>query len=441
MFSAIMRKIVVSAVLFLPLVFTFFFVCKFGLTIPYWDQWELVPLLEKMHNHTLTLADLWAQHNEHRIMFPKILMLLLARLSNWNIFLELCTNMVLATFTFLFLLSILRSASEITSFWLKMFISLMIFSIVQYDNWVWGWQIQFFLSVLGTVIAIWAANKWEGKAVGLAVTILASVLSSYSFSSGLMTWPVVLVVLLLQKKWKWKHIIILLLACIATVLLYFHKYTKPVQHPQILFFLDNPLVFIRYVLTYLGASLAYFPYNWACSLASVVAVIILVLTSWAIFNIWRFDRQKLSRLSPWLALALYACLSACVTGLGRAGFGWKQALESPRYTTVSLFLPLSAAILICHSIKLNLTMNKKKLSRNLFFIAAIASVFIVLYISSCLKAIEQSRIQARRVNGAAFCLTYPEVVSEQSLKVLYPDPNVVRSRIKTLSDLGIKFNR
>ena len=87
MFSAIMRKIVVIAVLFLPLAFTFSFVYKFGITIPYWDQWELVPLLEKMHNHTLTLADLWAQHNEHRIIFPKILMMLLARLSNWNIFL------------------------------------------------------------------------------------------------------------------------------------------------------------------------------------------------------------------------------------------------------------------------------------------------------------------------------------------------------------------
>jgi hypothetical protein len=441
MFSAIVKKVVVIAILFLPLVFTFFFVCEFGLTIPYWDQWELVPLLEKMHNHTLTFADLWAQHNEHRIVFPRILMLLLARLSNWNIFLELCTSMVLATFTFLFLLSILRSTSEITSFWLKMFISLMIFSIVQGENWVWGWQIQFFLSVLGTVVAIWAANKWQGKAVGLAIIILAAVLSSFSFSSGLMTWPVVFVVLLLQKKWRWKHIVMLLLVAITAVLLYFHKYTKPVQHPPVLFFLDNPLAFIRYVLTYLGVSLAYFPDSWACSFAPIIAVIVLVLTLWAIFNIWRLDRQKLSRLAPWLALALYACLSACATGLGRAGFGWKQALEAPRYTTISLFLPLSAAVLICHSIKLNLAMDEKKLSRNLFFIGAIASMFIVLYIGSCLKAIEQSRIQARRINGAAFCLTYPEIVSERSLKVLYPDPNIVRARIKTLSDLGIKFDR
>jgi hypothetical protein len=435
MFSAIMRKGLVSAVLLLPLVFTFFIICKFGITVPYWDQWELVPLLEKMHNHTLTLADLWEQHNEHRIIFPEILMLLLAHLSNWNIFLELCTNIILATFIFLLILSILRSTSETTSFWLKMFISLMIFSVVQYENWYWGWQIQFFLSVLCTVVAIWAANKWQGKAYGLAVIILAAVLSSYSCSSGLMTWPAVLVVLLLQKKWKWKHITILLLAGTATVLLYYHRYTKPAHHPSMLFFLYRPLVFIRYVLVYLGASVAYFPKR-----AHIMGIIILVLTSWAIFDIWRFDKQKLGKLAPWLAFALYACLSACATALGRAGFGWKQAFSS-RYTTISLFLPLSAVVLFCNSVKINPTMNKEKLSKNLFFIVAIVSVFIALYIGSCFRGLKNMKKRSRRINEAAFCLSSPEIANEQYLERLYPDPNIIRSRIKTLSELGIKFNR
>jgi hypothetical protein len=293
MFSMLTKKTVVNTVILLPLIFTFFFVYKFGITIPFWDEWELVPLLEKMHNNTLTLADLWNQHNEHRLIFPQILMLLLARLSNWNIFLELCTNMVLATFTLLFLLSILRSTSEIISPWLKIFISLMVFSMVQYENWSWGWQIQFFMSILGFVIAIWAANKWQGKSSGLVIVILAAVLSSYSFNTGLLTWPAVLVVLLLQKKWKRKHIITLTLACIATVLLYYYKYTKPSYHPPILFFLDHPLIYARYVLTYLGSSLS-------CTRSSsfITALIILALTLLAIFNIWRFDKQKLCNLAP-----------------------------------------------------------------------------------------------------------------------------------------------
>jgi hypothetical protein len=440
MTSTSVKKIFVGIAIFLQLIFTFFFVYKFGITIPFRDQWELVPLLEKMHNNTLTLADLWSQHNEHRIIFPQILMLLLARLSNWNIFLELCTNIALATFTLLFLLSILRNTLEIVSPWLKIFTSLMVFSMVQHENWSWGWQIQFFLSVLGSVIAIWAANKWQGRASGLIIIILAAVLSSYSFNTGLLTWPAVLVVMLLQKKWKRKHIIILILVCIATVLLYYHKYTKPTYHPPILFFLGHPLVFIRYILTYLGAPLAYLgsPFGWTDSFAPVMALIILALTLLAIFNIWRFDRQKLSVLAPWLAMASYACLAACATGVGRAGFGWQQAFES-RYTTISTLLPLSTAVLLCHSIRLNLTMNKKRLLRNLFFMVTIIYMFLISYVSSYHRGLEVLKSKSTYVNTSAFCLTYPQLANEDFLKILYPDPNIIRPRIKTLSDLGIKF--
>ena len=58
MTSALVKKILIGIAIFLPPVFTFFFVYKFGITIPYLDQWEFVPLLEKMHNNTLTLSDL-----------------------------------------------------------------------------------------------------------------------------------------------------------------------------------------------------------------------------------------------------------------------------------------------------------------------------------------------------------------------------------------------
>ena len=428
-----MKKAIVNTAIFLPLVPVIFFVYKFGITIPYWDQWELVPLLEKMHNNTLTLADLWSQHNEHRIIFPKILMLLLARLSNWNIFLELCTNIVLATFTLLFLLSMLRDTLKTVPLWLKIFTSLMVFSMVQYENWSWGWQIQISLAVLGSVVAIWAANKWQGKTIGLIIVISAAVLSSYSFNMGLLTWPVVLVVMLLQKKWRRKHIVILTVACIATVLLYYHKYTIPTHHPPILFFLAHPLIYIRYVLTYLGASLC-----WTYFSSFKTALIILSLISLAIFNIWRFDKQKLRDLAPWLALALYVCMAACATGLGRAGFGWKQAFSS-RYTTISVFLPLSTVVLLCYAVKLSLAMNKKNFLKNPFFIAAITAAFLISYINRYHEGTKVMKKTSIRVNASAFCLTSPQIADEDSLKILYPDPNIIRPRIKTLSDLGIKF--
>lgn len=428
-----MKKVVANLAVFLPPVFIFFFVYKYGITVPFVDQWELVPLLEKLHNNTLTLADLWSLHNGHRLLFPKILMLLLAYLSNWNIFLELCTNIILAIFTFLFLLSILRSTLQTTPSWLKIFISLIIFSMGQYENWSCGWQIQIFLSVLSSVIAIWAANKWQGKTIGLIIAISAAVLSSYSFNVGLITWPAVLVVLLIQKKWRLNHIIILVLACIATVLLYYYKHMKSPQLPSVLFFLSHPLTYIRYVLTYSGASIAR-----SRSFAPIMALILLVLTSLAIFDIWRFDRQKLCGLAPWIALVLYVFMAACVTGLGRAGYGWRQA-SSSRYATISALLPISTAVLLLQSTRFNIAMNKKGLLENPFLIGTIIFIFVVSYIHGYRKELKSIKELSIRTNATAFYLTHPELADDQSLKILHPDPSLIRSRIKTLSDLGIKF--
>src|SRR5208282_4675420 len=73
----------------LPLAFLIWMVSRYAVSVPFGDQWELVPLLEKTYHETLTFHDLWAQHNEHRILFPKIIMLGLAHLTGWNIYYEL----------------------------------------------------------------------------------------------------------------------------------------------------------------------------------------------------------------------------------------------------------------------------------------------------------------------------------------------------------------
>jgi len=309
----------------------------------------------------------------------------------------------------------------------------MVFSIVQYENWLWGWQIQMFLSILGSVIAIWAVNKWQGKAGGLTIAVSAALLSSYSFNTGLLTWPAMLVVMLLQKKWELKHIIILILACIITVLLYYHNYTKCTSNLFIFFFLKHPLLYIRYVLTYLGSSLSF-----TYSSSFITALIILALISLAIFNIWISDKQKLSSLAPWLALALYACMAACVTGVGRLINGWQQASIS-RYTTISSLLPLSAGVLLYYLIKLNFANHPKKLSKNVFFAAVIISIFFISYINRYFYGIQNTKNLSQRINASAFCLTHPQTANESALKILYPKPDIVRSRIKTLSDLNINF--
>lgn len=56
----------------LPIVFLCTLVHSFGVNVPFWDDWEMVPLFQKYDAGNLTLSDLLAQHNEHRIFFPRM---------------------------------------------------------------------------------------------------------------------------------------------------------------------------------------------------------------------------------------------------------------------------------------------------------------------------------------------------------------------------------
>src|SRR3954469_19358591 len=67
-------------------------VIRYGVNVPFWDQWELVPVFEKYHQGTLTLLDLAALHNEHRVLFPRMIDLSLAVLTKWNIRAELLVS-------------------------------------------------------------------------------------------------------------------------------------------------------------------------------------------------------------------------------------------------------------------------------------------------------------------------------------------------------------
>src|SRR6185503_3278270 len=79
-----------------PLAVLIWVVSRYSVDVPFYDQWEFLPLLDKMYQEQLTFGDLWAQFNEHRIFFPKLLMLGLARLTHWNIRCENAASVALA---------------------------------------------------------------------------------------------------------------------------------------------------------------------------------------------------------------------------------------------------------------------------------------------------------------------------------------------------------
>jgi hypothetical protein len=55
----------------LPVVVGFLYVRAFGVNVVYIDAWSMPLLFDKWASGTLSLWDLYYQHNEHRMFFPK----------------------------------------------------------------------------------------------------------------------------------------------------------------------------------------------------------------------------------------------------------------------------------------------------------------------------------------------------------------------------------
>ena len=85
----------------LPGVFLCLMALGYTLDLPRLDQWEFIPFLEKAYNGTLSWHDFWAQHNEHRIVFPRLVFLLLAKLTAWNLYYEVAANLLLGLLIFI----------------------------------------------------------------------------------------------------------------------------------------------------------------------------------------------------------------------------------------------------------------------------------------------------------------------------------------------------
>src|SRR5437773_7839481 len=75
--------LVVAAIL--PMLVVAFIIHRFGVNVPYADEWSIYPLMEKWSSHQLTWDDLFKVHNGHRILIPRLIYLALMHLTGGNL--------------------------------------------------------------------------------------------------------------------------------------------------------------------------------------------------------------------------------------------------------------------------------------------------------------------------------------------------------------------
>lgn len=360
--SASFARVAAALMAGVPALAVLWFITRFGVNIPRWDQWDpdMVQIQIKPATE-LTFSDFWNQHNEHRILLPRLIYLAIGAVANGNTVIEMLVGWLVVCITSLELLWLLGLTCDgrgpspgngfgtsIVGIWSLMLA--LLFSLSQAQNWLWGIGIVNFMPAMFTLAAIIAAanrsrHRWITAAL-IAIFCLAATLSA---GNGIVSWPLSGVVFAWSSSWqelRSKLVAggVLLCGCLLNIGVYLIGYETP-SHGTHDPYSGGLLQIVQFFTVFIGNPFAEPLKSAPLLIPLLIGVVSLILfTACAVYWILAWRRSPRDEICGsmiiWFAVAGYALLSAAIATKGRAGFGLSQALAS-RYVTFAIYVPIA----------------------------------------------------------------------------------------------------
>lgn len=408
--------------LVLPAVIAFVFISIYGVNVIFWDQWDFVPLFDKLYSGDLTLNDLVAQHNEHRLLVYRVIMLTLGSMTHWNNIAEMYFSwllLCLICFTLykIYTISSGNSWSAAIGF---IPVTWLMFNLRQFENLLFGIQITFYMLILSFVLAVYFLQTSKGLDRRFFAAMVCGVAGVFSVANGLLIWIIgiiQLVCILLSRPAGERGVYLRSVAVWITLsavvyLLYFRGYQQPSAHPSMLYFMDQPFTVLAYGLAAIGSL-----FSINTPTAVIAGLVLAVLFLAAALLILRDLKYRVEQM-PFLVLILFCCASVLFLMLGRSGFGIEQALSS-RYISITVtgIIGLYLAIILVPVKFIDL--------KSWPFRTAITLVILFLLSLDIYILVVPGKTYLNRQLAQQYLATY-QVQPDENLRTLYPDPEKVR---------------
>ncbi|MEM7459490.1 MAG: hypothetical protein AAF331_08495 [Pseudomonadota bacterium] len=336
-----------------PVLFCFAITLSFSLTYyyraPYHDHWDIVPLFAQHQEGNLSLADLFALHGNHWHASGYAVLLGLADVTAMRHWAESLASVLFAGLGFVALARILNRSLEHwqvphAALWLFGVAALLLFSLDQAGNWLWGWQVAVFINIAGTLWTIERLSAGPPTLARTSVAVFATGAAIYAFGTGWVLLPIGYGLLLQQSAWRTRTgQISLFVWTLLSALLLWHfslalNASTAAYSVRALPNLSDPMTWaglLHYTLNFVASPIVRF----ARDSSVPVSLIGLVLIAWSVWTLRRVDKKHVwSGAAPFLAMAAYSLGSGLLTALGRLEmFGVKQAFVSRYITFGSLF--------------------------------------------------------------------------------------------------------
>ncbi|MFN0062274.1 MAG: hypothetical protein ACKVPX_07135 [Myxococcaceae bacterium] len=299
-----------------------------GVNVPFADQWlrgSTLDVASRTLTGTLSRRDLLRQNFDHRIFFSHLTTAVLVRFSSWDQRDEMRLSVLMAAVAVVLLFVAWKKGAPPHALpWVLPVFSLLMLSQRQRANWLWGFQTQWYFALLfvAALAALLSVSRLRTRHWVLGA--IGATCATFSFGSGLLTWPLFVLGAVLRGEMTWRRAIGWLVAAVTVLVVFFQRYNwmpRPGRPLSLSWALDTA----QFVFAFVGSSFA--PESAAgLPWAMAAGVVVLALALLATLLLWRGGALRES--VPWLFLLGFAVGSALMASQSERGRAVANALFS-----------------------------------------------------------------------------------------------------------------
>lgn len=306
----------------LPAALYLWLIAQYGANVIWGDQWADVNVIKHSFSGTLTLSTLWAQHNEERNLFSNLLVVLLARTTHFNLFVEMYASAAILFLAIWLVIATHKARTPPETRWIYYCpMALVLLSFVQYGDTLWGFQVAWYIVLASLAAAMWFLDRRALTPLLLTGAIVAGVVGSFSLFQGLLIWPTGLV-LLYHRRRRIGAFAVWVGSGVLSTIVYFHNFNSKAvaSTSNVPFVLHHPFSALDFFFTATGDVIGVnIPVGGDLGVA-LLGIVIFAIAIWAIVRHGLRPDDKGPR-PIGIALILFGLLYALSFTLGRTAFG------------------------------------------------------------------------------------------------------------------------
>lgn len=335
--------VLLASVILSPVGGLMLFIATYGTSeFPYGDaNVASASIAVKTYDGTLTVNDIFAPHNGHRIVFSRLTTVASTLLTAWDNTYDIAINVLLGILNTILWMVLLAHVAPDQWILFLFPITLFTLSVEQALNWLGGLQSAFHFSLLFTLLALVALQKWAHQPIrAVLMAIVYAFCASFSSANGLTAWGVMLLYMVMSTYRKIRYYAWVIGAdMICAVLFFSGNIGTGGAMGQVVIPPIGEL--IQYMLTMLGRPLAN-----DLSIAPIIGAIGIIL--FIITCIWLRHNDQKAMVALCVAVALFSIGTTGLVGITRYHFfGMHSALlEHYQQATAPFWIALIAMMIL-----------------------------------------------------------------------------------------------